>query len=567
MIIDCHAHVFQNWKDACGHPSIEIHLKYLQKVVTRPAARAFRARDGAEVKPHMLFRPDDNSWTGLTDVGFRVGRYGQLQFTFEGDDYFVQYMPVGMQEIEAPPELMIAQMIYAGVDHCILQTGGGYGAMNDYNAFTQNQYPERFSALLQVDEAVADREDALFEFDRAAGRLGLKGVCYAQDFSRHGYARNLDHADFAPFWERVSASKLPVFIELSSTPSYDRAGYIGNLLALDTVMQRLPGTRFLLVMGPPVAHFGASGRWEFPPEVLAPYKRDNLQVEVIHLGRALGLSVSRSAGAHPGHARPVRSGQARLGLRHAERRALLHLQTEPRLREALLLVPNFGGEGPDPRPERRRAHRVRGLMGLRIGIDIGGTFTDLVFLDEKGGVSTRKVLSTSEDFSQGIVNGLSADTRIDTEDIAQLMHGTTVATNAILEGKGARVGLITTLGFRDVLEIRRLRMPALYDIRWQKPPPLVPRRLRLEIPERINAKGEVERALDEEAAASAVDRLLAAGADAIAVCLINAYANGAHETLVRDLIHARDAGMPVTLSSELIPEIKENERTSTTGER
>jgi len=82
MIIDCHAHVFQNWKDACGHPSIEIHLKYLQKVVTRPAARAFRARDGAEVKPHMLFRPDDNSWAGLTDVGFRVGRYGQLQFTF-----------------------------------------------------------------------------------------------------------------------------------------------------------------------------------------------------------------------------------------------------------------------------------------------------------------------------------------------------------------------------------------------------------------------------------------------------------------------------------------------------
>jgi len=281
MIIDCHAHVFQNWKDACGHPSIEIHLKYLQKVVTRPAARAFRARDGAEVKPHMLFRPDDNSWAGLTDVGFRVGRYGQLQFTFEGDDYFVQYMPVSMQEIEAPPELMIAQMIYAGVDHCVLQTGGGYGAMNDYNAFTQNQYPERFSALLQVDEAVADREDALFEFDRAAGRLGLKGVYYAQDFSRHGYARNLDHADFAPFWERVSASKLPVFIELSSTPSYDRAGYIGNLIALDSVMQRLPGTRFLLVMGPPVAHFGASGRWEFPPEVLAPYKRDNLQVEVM----------------------------------------------------------------------------------------------------------------------------------------------------------------------------------------------------------------------------------------------------------------------------------------------
>ncbi len=281
MIIDCHAHVFQNWKDACGHPSIEIHLKYLQKVVTLPAARGFRLRDGAEIKPHMLFRSDDSTWAGLTDVGFRVGRYGQLQFTFEGEDYAVQYMPVGMQEIEAPPELMIVQMSYAGVDHCILQAGGGYGAMNDYNAFAQSQYPGKFSALLQVDEAVADRGEVLSEFDRAVGRLGLKGIYYAQDFSRHGYARNVDDPAFGPFWDRVAASKLPVFIELSGTPSYDRASYITNLSALSRVMQRLPSTRFLLVMGPPVAHFAANGRWDFPPEVLAAYKRDNLQMEIM----------------------------------------------------------------------------------------------------------------------------------------------------------------------------------------------------------------------------------------------------------------------------------------------
>ncbi|MDF3063042.1 MAG: hypothetical protein K0S06_3151 [Microvirga sp.] len=281
MIVDCHAHVFQNWKDACGHPSIEIHLKYLQKVVTRPAAKTFRVRDGAEVQPEMLFRPGDNTWGGLTDVAFRVGRYGQLQFTFEGDDYFVQYMPVGMQEIEAPPEFMVAQMIYAGIDHCILQTGGGYGAMNDYNAFAQNQHPVRFSGLLQIEEPLADREEVLAEFDRAVHRLGLKGLYYAHDFSRYGYARNLDHVDFGPFWERVASAKLPVFIELSSTPSYDRGSYIANLSALGRVMARLPSTRFLLVMGPPVAHFGMSGRWEFPDEVLTAYKRDNLQMEVM----------------------------------------------------------------------------------------------------------------------------------------------------------------------------------------------------------------------------------------------------------------------------------------------
>ena len=105
----------------------------------------------------------------------------------EGEEYAIQYMPVGMQTIELPPEFMIAQMLYAGVDHCILQAGGGYGAMNDYNAFTQSQYPEKFTGLLHVDEAVADRDDMLAEVDRAHGSLGLKGLYYSHDFSRHGY--------------------------------------------------------------------------------------------------------------------------------------------------------------------------------------------------------------------------------------------------------------------------------------------------------------------------------------------------------------------------------------------
>jgi len=203
MIVDCHAHVFQHWAGACGHPSAAVHLKYLQKTVTRPAARAFRARDGAEVKPTMLFRPDDNTWAGLADVDFRVGRCGQLAFTWEGEDYYVQYMPVGMQELVCPPELMLAQMTVAGVDHCILQAGGGYGAMNDYNAFAQAQHPAKFTGLLNVDEPTADRAETLAEVDRAADTLGLKGVYYAQEFARHGYARNVDHPAFEPFWRKV----------------------------------------------------------------------------------------------------------------------------------------------------------------------------------------------------------------------------------------------------------------------------------------------------------------------------------------------------------------------------
>ena len=206
-------------------------------------------------------------------------------------------------------------------------------------------------------------------------------------------------------------------------------------------------------------------------------------------------------------------------------------------------------------------------MDTRIGIDIGGTFTDLIFMNADGRVMRAKVLSTPDDYSQGIADGLhsvASHSRLDIAAIGQIMHGTTVATNALLEGKGAKVALLTTLGFRDVLEIRRLRMPVLYDIRWRKPQALVPRRLRFEIPERIDHRGHVERELDVEAARTAVDEVLASGVDAIAVCLINAYANGAHERRLRELIRERNADIPVTLSSELLPEIREYERTSTT---
>jgi N-methylhydantoinase A len=206
-------------------------------------------------------------------------------------------------------------------------------------------------------------------------------------------------------------------------------------------------------------------------------------------------------------------------------------------------------------------------MGTRVGIDIGGTFTDLVFLDQDGRVLRAKVLSTPEDYSQGIANGLASamsEGGLTAPSITQIMHGTTVATNALLEGKGAKVALITTTGFRDVLEIRRLRMPALYDIRFSKPPALVPRRLRFEVPERVDHLGRIERALDERVAEEVVERVLEAGVDAVAICLLNAYANGVHEARLRDMLRARDREIPISISSELLPEIREYERTSTT---
>src|SRR5262249_7625272 len=152
-------------------------------------ARTFRLRDGKPANPAMLFRSDDNTWAGLNDVNFRVGRFGRLEFSDDGEAYAIQYMPVGMQTIESPPEFMLAQMTYAGIDHVVLQGGGGYGAMNAFNAAAKNKYPAKFTGLMPADEAIADRPEVLAEVARAHRVLGLKGVYYSHDFSRHGYAR------------------------------------------------------------------------------------------------------------------------------------------------------------------------------------------------------------------------------------------------------------------------------------------------------------------------------------------------------------------------------------------
>lgn len=201
-----------------------------------------------------------------------------------------------------------------------------------------------------------------------------------------------------------------------------------------------------------------------------------------------------------------------------------------------------------------------------VGVDIGGTFTDIVLLGSDGTIHTKKISSSVDNYARAIVEGLTevfVETRLDGKAIEEIRHGTTVASNAILEHKGARVGLITTKGFRDVLEIRTLRMPRLYDLTWMKPAPLVERYLRQVVDERVDAHGRVDRALQRADAERAVDVLLAEQVEAIAVCLINAFANPAHELLIKEVIRQRAPNLPVSVSYEVLPEIKEYERTST----
>jgi len=207
------------------------------------------------------------------------------------------------------------------------------------------------------------------------------------------------------------------------------------------------------------------------------------------------------------------------------------------------------------------------MSGYRVGVDIGGTFTDIVFMDEDGNVLTKKISSSVDNYAEAIVDGLGqvfAAHGLAGTDVLEVLHGTTVASNAILEHKGAKTGLIGTKGFRDILEIRNLRVPKLYDLEWDKPPALVDRYLRLTVEERVSTQGNVQTPLNVAEAEAAVDILLAEGVEVIAVALINSFANPAHEQKIRDIIKAKAPDIPVCISFDVLPEIKEYERTSTT---
>jgi N-methylhydantoinase A len=206
------------------------------------------------------------------------------------------------------------------------------------------------------------------------------------------------------------------------------------------------------------------------------------------------------------------------------------------------------------------------LGSARVGVDIGGTFTDVVLLGEDGSVLTRKLLTTPDDYGRAVVDGvrgLLEQGGLDASGLREIVHGTTVATNAVVELSGAPTGLITTRGFRDVLEIRRIRSPELYNLFYRKPPPLVPRRHRLEVDERIDHTGAVVRPLDLDATERALERLVADGITSVAVCFLNSYANPAHEQAVGELARRRFPALELSLSSDVLPEIREYERTST----
>lgn len=209
-------------------------------------------------------------------------------------------------------------------------------------------------------------------------------------------------------------------------------------------------------------------------------------------------------------------------------------------------------------------------MSYRLGVDVGGTFTDFLLLNEDTGeTKTAKVPSTPEDSSIGVLNGVAKicdSSGIDPSDIKLVMHGTTVATNAVLTGRGAKVGLITTSGFEDTLQVARSFCPGGLGgwVTFVKKPLLAPLELTIGASERIAADGSVVTGLDEAALRESLKTGMAGDIEALTICFINAYINGEHEHRAREIAQEFFPNIPISISSEVVPEMQEYERTETT---
>ena len=206
-------------------------------------------------------------------------------------------------------------------------------------------------------------------------------------------------------------------------------------------------------------------------------------------------------------------------------------------------------------------------IGARVGCDIGGTFTDIILQLPDGRLHINKTSTTARNPGQAVVEGIRIvleQARVLPATISEIVHGTTTASNTILQRVGARTGVLTTRGFRDVLEIGRIRTPTMFDVSWTKPEPLSARRYRREINERVGADGSVVKPLDPADVRAAAAFFIAEGIEAIAICFINSYVNPVHELAVKAILEAEFPTLLVTASCDVLPEMKEYERTSTT---
>jgi predicted TIM-barrel fold metal-dependent hydrolase len=279
MIIDSHFHIFPYLGGACGFASVAQHMRYLQFYVKGHGQPVRRLTDHVIATEPTLAEPDCTGPEGLYDVGFRVTTNGRFEWTRNGVDYYIQFMPPSLQTNTSPPDFGLAQMAYVGVDVAVLQNAHLYGRLDDYFAEAIRQHPGRFIGLAEVDEPNAHTEEELRALRRAITELGLKGLYYAnRGFFFDTYRHNFDHARYEPFWELVRELRIPVFWEFAPVPTPTPENYVRELARLNCWADRYPDIPSIYTHGIGVDYLLGS----MPDELSRLLGREQWWVEILY---------------------------------------------------------------------------------------------------------------------------------------------------------------------------------------------------------------------------------------------------------------------------------------------
>lgn len=285
MIIDSHAHVFPRFGTDSGDQTARTQLQFIQHHVQFHVQGWRRRRDGkrAEVSP---LTPQGDGFADMPDAALRVGSFGQLECTLDGEEYYLQWYPCSFRDMQAPVELTIAYMDYVGVDKAVLQHDHVYGSLNEFYRECMNSYPGRFLPLAQIRGWEGDRPEQMARLEHAIEVLGLKGLYFEiESFAVTEFVDHLDDAKFEPLWETVRRLQIPVFWYLY-TSARDRFGsYLEQVVRLDRWAKAHPEIPCVYTHGlETVVLRPRAERFDIPPEVISCLKNPNVHLEVmLHL--------------------------------------------------------------------------------------------------------------------------------------------------------------------------------------------------------------------------------------------------------------------------------------------
>ena len=281
MIVDSHTHVFPPMGGPSGHRSTRDHVRFVQHLLMFHHQPVRRAEDNSIITRQTLYDGQDPSLDGLTEVNFRGGGYGKFVWTVDEADYSIQYLPPTLTRLSAPPELMVAQMNYVGVDRVVLQTGHAYGRLNRYLAEAVRKFPDRFWALAMVDEWRAHRPSQIRVLERAINELGLHALWFqTSNLRQHKMSETVDAPVFYPFWNRVRGLGIPVYWFVTSVAP-GREPYMAELAAFGRWVERYPEIPVMFTHGLPLSRFMEKGRVSIPREAWRPLEAPNVMVEIL----------------------------------------------------------------------------------------------------------------------------------------------------------------------------------------------------------------------------------------------------------------------------------------------